>query len=172
LKDNNIELRALESSDLNWLFAVENNPDFWEVSNTIQPFSRTILSQYISNAHQDIFTVKQLRLVITHKEISVGLIDIFDFDPKNHRAGIGILVLPKFQSKGFATSALQLVIKYAFDYLQLHQIYANILSDNAQSIELFQKLGFEIVGNKEEWIFHNGNYKDELLLQLIKGNND
>ena len=172
LKGNTIQLRALEPNDLDWLFNIENDESFWEVSNTITPFSKAILEHYISNSHVDIFTAKQLRLVIETKDKPVGLIDLFDFDPQHHRAGIGILVLPEFQSKGFATDALRILIKYAFDNLQLHQIYANIISENAKSIELFQKLGFEIVGNKEEWIFYKGKYKDELLLQLIRENND
>ena len=167
LKGENIQLRALEPSDLDWLFSVENDENFWEVSTTLQPFSKEILTRYIANAHQDIFAAKQLRLVIEFKEKPVGLIDLFNFDPQHHRAGLGVLVLPKYQSKGVASEALKLLVNYSFSLLQLHQVYVNISSDNAISIELFEKLGFEIVGNKQEWLYYNGKYKDELLLQLI-----
>lgn len=168
LKDNNIQLRALEPSDLDWLFSVENNEAFWEVSNTLEPFSKSILSQYIANAHLDIYTTKQLRLVIDYKETAIGLVDLFDFDPQHHRAGIGILILPEYQSNGFARQALELVINYAFKQLELHQIYANITTDNSKSISLFQHQNFEIIGIKKDWIFTNSQYKDEYILQLIK----
>lgn len=167
LKGKNIQLRALEPTDLDWLFAVENDETFWEISNTLRPFSKDILTLYIANAHQDIYTAKQLRLVIDYKETAVGMIDLYNFDPQNHRAGLGILVLPEYQSKGFAKEAIQLFTKYAFTHLQLHQIYVNITADNALSLALFKKLGFVIVGTRKEWLYHKGTYKDELLLQLI-----
>ncbi len=170
LKGKNIQLRALEPSDLDWLFSVENDETFWEVSTTIRPYSKELLSRYIANAHEDIFTAKQLRLVIEYQKKPVGLIDLFNFDPQHHRAGLGILVLPKYQTKGIAREAIVLLLDYAFTLLQLHQVYVNISSDNAISIELFEKLDFEIVGNKQEWLYCKGKYKDELLLQRINKN--
>ena len=167
LESNNIKLRALEPEDLNFLFQVENNTKLWEVSNTIVPFSRYILTQYLANAHQDIYEVKQLRLVIEHQEQAIGMIDLFNFDPQHHKAGIGIIILQEYQQKGFADQALNIVIEYAFNTLQLHQLYANITTDNLKSIQLFTKNKFELVGIKKDWIFINNQYKDEGLYQLI-----
>jgi diamine N-acetyltransferase len=49
------------------------------------------VKQYLENAQQDIYEAKQLRLAICQDEdFLVGLIDLFDFDPKNNRAGIVI----------------------------------------------------------------------------------
>ena len=169
LTDPHIKLRALEPEDLDFLFQTENNTTFWEVSSTQTPFSKFILKQYIANAHQDIFEAKQLRLVIENKETrtAIGMIDLFDFDPQHKRAGVGILILEKNQNKGFANNALKLLINYTFTTLNLHQLYANITSDNHKSIALFTKNKFEQVGIKKDWIFYNNTYKDELLFQLI-----
>ena len=170
LKGNIINLRALEPEDLAFLYNIENNESFWEVSHTQTPFSKYILKQYLENAHLDIYESKQLRLVIEEKETkqSIGMIDLFDFNPQHKRAGIGILIEPKFQNKGFASEALQLLIKYCFSFLQLHQLYANITSDNKNSIQLFTKYNFVEVGVKKDWIYSQGKYKDEILYQLLK----
>ena len=64
LTGKKIHLRALEPEDLDFLYTIENNESFWEVSSTQTPFSRFILEQYIVNSHQDIFEAKQLRLII------------------------------------------------------------------------------------------------------------
>ena len=83
LTGEKVYLRALEPDDLEFLFSVENNEEFWEVSSTSTPYSRFILKQYLENAHKDIYEVKQLRLVICEKNGSpTGFIDLFDFDPK------------------------------------------------------------------------------------------
>ena len=60
----NIYLRALEPLDIDVLFDWENDTDNWLVSNTQTPFSRFVLEQYIASAHSDIYTAKQLRLMI------------------------------------------------------------------------------------------------------------
>lgn len=169
LTGTHIILRALEPEDLEFLFQIENNELFWVISHTQTPFSKFILKQYLENAHLDIYEAKQLRLLIEEKNTkkSVGMIDLFDFNPQHKRAGIGILIHPDFQQNGFASEALQLLIQYCFTHLQLHQLYANITDDNSNSLLLFSKHNFKKVGVKKDWIYDKGTYKNEILFQLI-----
>lgn len=165
-----IYLRALEPEDLAFVHAIENDESIWEVSNTQTPYSRFLIRQYLENAHQDIYEAKQLRLAICYKgtEEAIGLIDLFDFDPKNNRAGVGVVLKNDAdRGKGIGSEALQLIVKYAFQHLQLHQLYANIADDNEASLQLFTKFGFEKIGVKKQWNRVNNVYKDELLFQLI-----
>ena len=165
-----ILLRALEPEDLEFLYQIENNETFWEVSHTQAPFSKFLLKQYLENAHLDIFEAKQLRLLIenTSTKEQIGMIDLFDFNPQHKRAGVGILIHPEYQKNGFASDALSILIKYSFSHLNLHQLYANITSDNSKSISLFTKHNFNKIGLKKDWILSEGNFKDEILYQLIK----
>ena len=169
LNGTQIILRALEPEDLSFLFQIENNESFWEISHTQAPFSKFILKQFLENAHLDIYEAKQLRLIIEDKtnQQPLGMIDLFDFNPQHKRAGIGILIHPNFQQNGFASEALSLLIKYCFTHLQLHQLYANITDDNKNSIHLFTKHQFKEIGVKKDWIVSNNIYKNEILFQLI-----
>ena len=90
LRGNDIYIRALEPNDLEFIYAIENDQSIWEVSNTNTPYSRFLVKQYLENAHQDIYEAKQLRLAICQDQDfpAVGLVDLFDFDPKNNRAGV------------------------------------------------------------------------------------
>jgi diamine N-acetyltransferase len=165
-----IYLRALEPEDLEFIFALENDESIWNVSNTQTPYSRFLIKQYLENAHQDIYEAKQLRLAIcqhqTHK--TIGLIDLFDFDAQNARAGIGIIIQQsENRSNGLGSEALSLLIKYAFTHLQLNQLYANIGTNNAISCALFTKFGFQKIGIKKQWNKVNGIFQDEALYQLI-----
>ena len=169
LTGKHIHLRALEPDDLDFLYAIENNESFWEVSSTQAPYSRFVLEQYLANAHQDIYEAKQLRLVIVENTANacVGIIDLFEYNPQHKRAGIGILIIENEQNKGFASEALKLLIDYSFNKLNLHQLFANITTDNIKSLDLFAKHGFKNVGVKKEWIFSKGSFKDEILFQLL-----
>ncbi len=170
IQGDTIFLRALEPEDLEFIYQIENDIKLWEVSNTQTPYSRYLIKQYLENAHMDIYSAKQLRLVICDSvdNQTLGLIDLFDFDPTNSRAGLGIVIKQDSQrQKGFGSMALQMVMDYAKEHLYLHQLYANITCDNKASIALFEKSGFTLVGVKKQWTRTNKGYKDEALYQLI-----
>lgn len=173
LHSKNSNLRALEPEDLDFLFSAENDEAFWEISGTQIPYSKYILQKYIENAHQDIYEAKQYRFVICDTQnIPVGMIDLFDFNPQHKRVGVGILLLPQYQGKGFGSEALEMVIDYVFLNLNVNQIFANIIANNQKSVTLFEKFNFKKVGIKKDWIFANDSYKDEILYQLIKTPNE
>jgi diamine N-acetyltransferase len=170
LQGQNIYLRALEPEDLEFIYEVENNENIWEVSNTQTPYSKFLIRQYLENAHQDIYEAKQLRLTICKIDTfeAIGLIDLFEFDPKNKRAGVGIIIQNEVdRDKGFGKEALRLMIDYAFKQLQIHQLFANIASENSASLKLFTKFGFEKIGIKKDWNYTKNVYQDEILFQLI-----
>lgn len=170
LKGDNVYLRALEPEDVQFLYELENDTANWEISGTITPYSKHVLQLYLDNAYRDIFDVKQLRLCICDLNDKVlGLIDLFDFDPKNKRAGLGIVIKNlDDRNQGIGNESINLLINYAFTTLNLHQVFANVAEDNGASIYLFEKLGFKKVGLKKDWIFVNGSYKNEILFQKIK----
>lgn len=168
LQGENIQLRALEPEDINFLFSVENSDTFWEISYTQLPYSKHILKKYIENAHQDIYEAKQYRFAICNAQNQpIGIIDLFDFVPQHQRVGIGILILPEYQNKGFASEALKIIKKYTFTYLNIHQLFAEISCENSNSIQLFEKLGFQKTGVKKDWIFSNQTFKDVFIYQLL-----
>ncbi len=172
MKQIKIKLRAIEPSDIDLIYSWENNPEVWDVSNTLIPFSRHTLEQYIlSTQNLDIYIGRQLRLMVDAYENdspkTVGSIDLFDFDPAHLRAGVGILIDGKERQKGYATEALKELIVYASSILHLHQLYCNILSSNHFSLKIFQSLGFSIIGLKKEWLKLNNSWQDEYMLQLL-----
>jgi diamine N-acetyltransferase len=169
LKGEHIYLRALEPEDLEFIHAIENDESIWELSSTQTPYSRFLIKQYLENGHKDIYEVKQLRLVISnYSDIALGMIDLFDFDFKNSKAGVGILIKETSErQKGIGNEALSLLIKYCKTHLDLHQLYCNISEDNEASLKLFSKHGFNIIGLKKDWNYINGSYKNEYLLQRI-----
>lgn len=170
MMNGNISLRAPEPEDLELLYEWENNPLNWTISNTITPFSKYILKRYLEDAHKSIFETGQLRLMIDHvpDKKTIGTIDVYDYDAFHKRAGIGILIgFETYRRQGYASVALELLINYCFNTLQLHQLYCNILSDNCPSMDLFIKHGFIKAGVKKDWVKTNSGYIDEIMYQLI-----
>ncbi len=169
LKGEITKLRAIEPYDLDIIHKWENDSSIWHLSNTITPFSKNIIKQFIDNSHLDIFQSKQVRLMIEKNNgETIGTIDLFDYDPLHKRAGIGILIAEKEnRGKGYASDALDVLIKYCFSVLQLHQLFCNITDDNSESINLFTKKGFQLIGTKKDWLLFSDGTKNESMYQLI-----
>lgn len=160
-------LRAIEPNDIDLLFAVENDSALWVVGNTNMPYSRQFLTEYLLSTSGDIYTDKQLRMVIEHDDCPIGFLDLFNFDPKNMRAELGIVIKEEFRNKGMAFEAMQLMERYAADVLHLHQLYAVIPETNEPSVKLFAKCSYSCKTTLVDWIMAGKNYTNALLVQKI-----
>lgn len=169
LENEKIKLRALEPQDAQTIYKWENDTEIWKMSNTIKPFSLNTIKEYINNDHLDIFQIKQQRFMINEKKYNktIGMIDLFNFDIYNSRAEIGIMIAKKFRQKGYASNAIELITKYAFKILNIHQIYCNITTENTNSTKLFEKNKFVKSETKKEWIFNGEKFLDVKLYQKI-----
>ena len=164
-------MRALEPQDIDVVYGWENDTDLWRVSGTMAPFSRHSLMRFIEEQQFDIYATRQQRLIIEADAdggaVAVGAVDMFDFDPQNRRAGVGVVVSKEFRRCGYAKEALQLLERYARDVLHLHQLWCSIGADNNASLALFRTAGYTECGRRLEWILTPNGPLDELLLQKL-----
>ena len=168
IEGNLCRLRALEPEDLDAMYGWENDTDSWRVSGTVAPFSRHVLSRLIDEQQFDIYATRQMRLVIESLNgTAVGAVDMFEFDPQNLRAGVGIIVAPPYRKQGFALDALQTLERYVRDVLRMHQLWCSVGADNEASLALFRKAGYAECGRRKEWILTPNGAIDEVLMQKI-----
>lgn len=168
LRGDNLYLRAIEPEDATRIMVWENNSDNWRVSGTECPYSLHTILDYIHSIH-NFRQSGELRMMICNKETDqpIGTLDLFEANFKHGRAGIGILIGEKEnRGKGYAKESLLILIRYATKVLGFHNLFANVLIDNEASSNLFESIGFELVGIRKEWFFDNGKWIDEKIYQL------
>lgn len=179
LEDEMIRLRAPEPEDLEVMYEIENMPELWEVGCTTQPYSRHLLRQYLEQSANDLYTDRQLRLMVTDKADGkvLGMADLTAFDPLHGRAEVGMAVRVGYRQKGVGKRALTLLCRYAFGFLHLHQLYAYIPADNENSLRMFAGCGFIGQALLKEWLlagstatdgWETPHYKDVLVVQCLK----
>ncbi len=169
LSNDTITLRALEPTDLEVLYRWENDTALWTVSDTHAPYSRQALWRYLEEYTGDIYSQRQLRLMITLNESSLpaGTVDFINFDPLNNRAELGLFIAQEMRGKGLGKLALELITAYACEHLGLRQLYVYIALDNTVCLELFKQFGYRKVGILKSWIKRGTRYNDVALLQMI-----
>ncbi|MBR5727133.1 MAG: GNAT family N-acetyltransferase [Muribaculaceae bacterium] len=168
MHNDTLRLRALEPTDLDLLYAWENDAAVWTVSDTAAPYSRQVLWQYLENYTGDIYQSRQLRLMIELNDgTGVGTVDFFHYDPLNNRAELGLLIAPEHRGHGYGQMALQLARDYAAQHIGMRQLYVYIRTDNTTCLKLFQNFGFEQCGVLKSWVKRGRQYHDVALLQLL-----
>ncbi len=153
----NILLRKIEPSDLPFLYQWENDAASWADGANHNPLSQQDLRDYIASTTGDIYRDGQLRLIIEqitndHSPITndqspitnatIGCLDLFDFDPRNRRAAIGMYIAPEARGNGVGRQALEQLEQYAFGHLNLRVLYAVIATTNAPCSALFRSAGY------------------------------
>ncbi len=169
LQGEKIRLRAVDTGDLDFIHACENDSSIWHLGATVQPFSREVIMEFIASAAHDIWTTKQLRMMVESLDgRTIGTIDLFDLDPKNQRVGIGILIAGEANRRqGFAKEALMLLCDHCSEVLGLHQVYCHVAVDNAASIALFQAVGFKECGVLRDWVRTGRMFTDAVVMQKL-----
>lgn len=170
MTDNELRLRAPEPEDLEVMYEMENNPTVWEVSCTTVPYSRFMLRQYLEQATGDIFTDKQVRLMVerTTDGQVVGCVDLTNYEPLHGRAEIGMAISTAHQGQGIGRRALRMLCAYASGCLHLHQLVAYIPADNEACLQMFRREGFTRHLPLTDWLATaDGTYKDAVLVQCL-----
>lgn len=169
LNNGKIKLRALEPEDAVTVFLWENDSSLWQYGNTHAPLSLLQIREYIDAYCGDVFSAKQLRLIIADTqsgEVS-GIVDLYDLDPQHRRAGVGIMVDSRKQCRGIGGMALELLAEYAYEELGLHQLWCVTAIDNNPAIRMFERAGFRPCGRLRSWLRIGERYCDALVMQRL-----
>lgn len=150
-----IKLRAVEPTDADFMYEIENDPLCWRYSDTVAPLSRRIIRDYALNYDADPFSARQLRLIASicsnNGNEQIGVVDLYDIDPVHRRAFIGIYILSPFRHMGVGTVVLRRLEEYARNVISLRLLAAKVEHTNAASLGLFEKAGFEVKARIPEW---------------------
>lgn len=169
MHNDTITLRPLEPTDLDVLYIWENYAAQWAVSDTVAPYSRRVLWEYLENNTNDIYSTRALRLMITATGdgTPMGTVDFFNFDPLNNRAELGLLVASEYRGKGVGRMALDLLCDYARNHIGLKQLYIYVDVTNEACLALFKSYGFEQSGLLKSWVKRGNTYRDAVVLQYF-----
>ncbi|MBR0257904.1 MAG: GNAT family N-acetyltransferase [Synergistaceae bacterium] len=162
-------LRAVEEEDTEMLRELTNSPDFERmIVGWAFPISKKDQREWFMNCHN---SESRLRFTIeTEQDGAVGMIGLKNIDWKNGSAeGLGIRIAKReIRSRGLGTDAQLTLMRYAFEELRLNRINASVLSYNAPSLKMCEKVGFKVEGVKRRAIYKGGKFHDLVILGCLK----
>ena len=163
-------LRGLETLDLegdyfNWLNDLEVTK---YLSSGFFPNTKDKMEQFYRNVALNPDNVL-LAIIDKESDKHIGNIKLGPTDWINRTTTLGIMIGDKsFWGKGYGAEAIEVVLAYAFNVLNLHKVNAGIAEPNSGSLKAFQKAGFEIEGRAKSQIFVDGHYADSIYVGITE----
>ena len=168
LEGKQVRLRKIEEVDLPKLRDWRNSPYIRAYTREYRPLNMLNQNKWFSALLTD---KTNIMFIIEKKEDSViiGCCGLTYINWKEGHGEVSIYIGdPKWQEKGYASGALQLLLKYGFCELRLHRVYAIIFEYNERSLIFFEKNGFKLEGRHREARFWDGKFHDELVYGLLE----
>ncbi|MHA1647716.1 MAG: GNAT family N-acetyltransferase, partial [Promethearchaeota archaeon] len=91
---------------------------------------------------------------------TIGQISLYNISFQHHRGEVGIWIGKKYWNHGYASEALQTIVKFAFDELHMNRLQAHIFITNPSSKHIFEKIGFIKEGLNREYVSKQGTFLD------------
>ena len=170
LSNGNILLRNFKESDKFQIAEICNNKNIW---NNVRDF---LPSPYTVQDAEDFIKLcqdenLQTNFVIEFEGNYVGSVGLtLQKDIYRLNAEIGYLIGEQYWNKGIATAAVNLIVDYAFNNLDLIRIYASVFDFNKGSQRVLEKSGFKLDCIFEKSIIKNNKIIDEYRYSKINEN--
>ena len=160
-------LRQLREADAAALHPLLSDPDvmIWWSSGPHQSFAET--EDYVKSNAAEGQGYQCWAITATGDDLALGWVILIDGKPDVKE--IGYILYRDHWGRGIAREAVGRVIEHGFDDLGLRRIFADTDPENAGSIALLERLGFQREGHlRGEWETHIG-VRDSLIFGLLQG---
>jgi RimJ/RimL family protein N-acetyltransferase len=92
-------------------------------------------------------------------------------DWRNRSGEIGILIGVKaYWNLGYGTDAVRTLVAWGFSTLNLNRVFLRVYADNPRGIRCYEKVGFQLEGRLRQDNFHDGAYRDTLVMAVLREN--
>ena len=127
-------------------------------------------TDYLGKSGKIMTLEKEREYLETHIDDEViGTVGIENIDHLNKRGTLGIFIGDvEEREKGYGTEAINLILDYGFNYLNLNNIKLDVVEFNERAIACYKKCGFKECGRRRKSEFVDGKYYDRLSMDILK----
>jgi RimJ/RimL family protein N-acetyltransferase len=75
---------------------------------------------------------------------------------------------PKYWGRGYGTEVALLMLRYAFETLQLHRVHLRVAAYNVRARRCYEKAGFRIEGIERHSFRVDGEWQDDVLMAILR----
>jgi len=170
IESKRVTLRGFEVSDSSEMLSYWNKKEFLDFSGRTSPSTREELVIWIQETwkereKENSFT---FGIIYNEKSLLIGFIKIRVLNHISRRGKLSIGIFnPSYRDMGLGTESLKLITDYSFSTLNLLSLELNVFNNNPRAITCYSKIGFEKVGLRRKADYVNGEFLDDLIMDLL-----
>ena len=171
IQGKRVRLRAMECNDLPLFVTWLNDAEVRENISVYIPLSMTQEEDWFKRINQLPVEEQPLAIEVLQGEEwrVIGNTTFIKMDMHNRSAEVGILIGDKqYWGQGYGTDAMRLMLRHAFNHLNLNRVYLNVYETNLRGIRCYEKCGYKLEGRMRQAQFLNGKYIDLLWMSILK----
>ena len=164
-----VYLRQLNSADAPYVYVYSQNPLIYEFMPWGAPESVDDVRAFITEAmhRSDLELGSDFGIHRIKDDLLLGVVSLADISRRHRSAEIGYWLAKKFWNNGYMYQGQVLLLRYAFEELELHRLQAKVSPRNLQSIRSLQRLGFTLEGTMREDAWWKGAYHTHQTWSLL-----
>ncbi len=166
-----IRLRAIEREDLPVFQAWLNDPEVRFGLSMFLPFSTIEEERWFDRMLERPDEEHPLVIEIEQPDgwEMIGTCSLFAFDWRVRSAEFGIVIGAKgYWDQGYGSETARLILRHAFETLNLNRVYLRVLANNPRAIRSYGKVGYIQEGCLRQAAYHDGDYVDVFLMSTLR----
>jgi ribosomal-protein-alanine N-acetyltransferase len=171
LRTERLILREFVPEDWRAVYAYQNDPrylEFYEWEHRTESDAKAFVQMMIDQQCETPRTKFQWALVLASNHKLIGNAGIRKRSLKTYQADMGYEIDPREWHNGYATEAARAILKFGFEQLHLHRIWAQAIAANVNSIRVLEKLGMRQEGRLRENEFFKGRFWDTVIYGILE----
>lgn len=165
-----ISLRWISSDDLDALYSIFSNAEVMRYWSTPPLSDRDGAVDLLDEIREAFRRQAMLKWGVARRidNALIGTTTLYNLDFSNRRAEMGYALGREHWGQGYMHEALQALLTYCFEALDLRRIEADVDPRNAASIQTLERLGFQREGFLRERWEVNGEIQDAFFYGLLR----
>jgi len=171
LEGMRVRLAPLERRHIDLFLKWFNDPEIMQYITMYKPMTRDMEEEWFENLkHKEDSVYFSIKIIDEENSDKViGNCAIQNINCKNRACSCGITIGEKnYQNKGYGTEAMELLVDYGFNTLNMNRIELSVYEFNSRAFKTYQKVGFVEEGRKRQARYHNGKYQDEIIMAVLR----
>lgn len=158
-------LRPLTESDVAEFRHVLEDPEGRRLS-PVPDLSDEMIRAQIRRAHDD---PGRIELVVTpvEGENFLGWVVLHSIDPISKSAQLHMVMHPSYRSRGYGTESVELVLKLAFEQMQMHRVGLEVPAANGRAQSMYENIGFQVEGRMRDAHRNGEGWCDAVVMGLL-----
>ncbi|MEA1915394.1 MAG: UDP-4-amino-4,6-dideoxy-N-acetyl-beta-L-altrosamine N-acetyltransferase [Campylobacterota bacterium] len=169
LNSDRLKFRYFENKDLEDVMKIRSSSQAYDFFFEYEPFNKEQQFSWWQQSYKQ--SNEKNFIIVDHNDVFVGTVSLVNIDMRSKKAELGRFFINEHNRKnGIGMEAMDILIHYAFNHLNLNKIYLEVFSKNTEAVALYEKLGFTNEGSLKNHVFKNGEYLDVEIYSIFINN--